>query len=167
MDDWSSPANTEGTLYDLEGISSVAVSMYVGSADSICDPAVAIAESERFSTLQNFYAISGAGHGFPASNKADFVNLLKAEFTTTTVSIPSRESITLEDTASKVDAKDDSKGGFDTVAWEKYVAENCDGDQLQKGCYEAYLQAETTGSTDEDGATGALVASLFVSIASV
>ena len=168
VDNWSSPGNTEGTLYALEEISTVPVSMYVGSADAICDPAVAATESARFSTLQNYYAISGASHGFPASNKADFVNLLKAEFTTTTTSLPNRESITLEGTAAKEDDKS-GKGGFDYEAWEKYVAENCGGDDTSKGCYEGYLEAESgsknTGS--EDGATKTLVTSLFVSIASI
>ena len=112
--------------------------MYVGSADAICDPAVAATESARFPTLQNYYAISGAGHFFPASNKADFVNLLKAEFTTTSTSVPNRESVTLEGTTAKADDKD-GKGGFDYEAWEKYVAENCGGDETQKDCYEGYL----------------------------
>ena len=90
MDDWSNPGNTEGTLYDLEGISSVPVSMFVAGADVGCEATVAQTESERISTLQNFYLIDGADHGFPTSNKADFVDLLKAEFTTTTLSTPNR-----------------------------------------------------------------------------
>ena len=56
--------------------------MFVGNNDLICDPIVAARESEKISTLQNFYTIKDAGHGFAQSNKKDFVGLLQQELVT-------------------------------------------------------------------------------------
>ena len=90
VENWANPGNTEGALYKLDGIQRLPVSMYVAENDMICDPAVAFKESEKIQTLQNYYLLKGANHGFPASNKADFVDLLRKEVTTEPSSTPNR-----------------------------------------------------------------------------
>ena len=49
--EWANPGNTQGVEYDLESISTVPVSMYVGNDDFICGPTVSAQESERIPTL--------------------------------------------------------------------------------------------------------------------
>ena len=117
----------ESTLYPLDQISNIAVSMYVATKDEICPYDVAERESQKISTLQNFYTIDGADHGFPVSNKSDFVDLLVKELTTETVSTANRETITLEAVyAVKDEALGDDKDwdSEDQQAFEEWMAEN-------------------------------------------
>ena len=70
--------------------------MYVAEGDMICQAAVAQEESEKIQTLQNYYLLLGADHSFPASNRPDFVDLLRKEVTTKPSSTPNRQEIQLE-----------------------------------------------------------------------
>ena len=122
VENWANPGNTDGDLYALDGIKRLPVSMYVAENDMICESAVAYKESQKMQTLQNYYLLKGANHGFPSSNKADFVDLLRKEVTTEPSSTPNREEITL-DLGDKANWED-----WDQDAWEDYVDEYCNGD---------------------------------------
>ena len=96
VENWANPGNTEGALYELDGIKNLPVSMYVAENDMICEAAVAQKESEKIQTLQNYYLLLDADHGFPASNRPDFVDLLRKEVTTKPSSTPNRQEIRLD-----------------------------------------------------------------------
>lgn len=67
VENWSDN-NTQGKLYNLEGITKIPVSMYVAENDFICAPDQAEAAALRIGTLQNYYTIKGEGHSFPRYN---------------------------------------------------------------------------------------------------
>ena len=114
MDDWANPGKTQATLYPLESISKIPVSMFAGQNDGICDHDVAQRESQKIKTLQNFYSIKDAGHGFPTSNFSDYFTLLKQEVVTgTTLSSPNRQEITLKGVEKKGGTKGGSTDGID------------------------------------------------------
>ena len=100
--------------------------------------------------------------------------MIKNEITaTSTLSTANFADITLELPAS--DKKDGGKGEWDQAGWEKYVQNNCGGDE-GGDCFENYiasLEADAgkggkgDKTDDEDGAFNSLIASLFVTFASI
>ena len=100
--------------------------------------------------------------------------MIKNEITaTSTLSTANRADITLE--LVSTDKKDGGKGEWDQAGWEKYVQNNCGGNE-GGDCFANYIKsleadAGKAGSDnktdDEDGAYNSLIASLFVSFASI
>ena len=56
VDNWSE-TNKIGTPYNLEGISKIEVSTFVGESDAICSANAAREAAQRIGTLQNYYTL--------------------------------------------------------------------------------------------------------------
>ena len=138
VEDWENPGKTEGTIYKLDNIKRLPVSMFVAENDKICDAPVAFKESQKIKTLQNYYLFKGPDHGLVTNNRPDFFDLLRKEVTTEVSDIQHRQELQL---LSFTD--EDFWYTWDKDAWKEYADEYCNGDENQEGCLDGFMECSS------------------------
>lgn len=93
-EDWSYPDNVEAELFNLDKITKVPVSVYLGLADWICPYQINFDLAKTIPSLQNLYSVVGGSHNFAKNNKPDYMELLKKELTKTTVDTANVKTVT-------------------------------------------------------------------------